>query len=150
MRSLAGPLLEQAAACLGSHLPVTDVAQVEFARADDDGEDVAAQAQGYFASAAPLVPSRAGAGQHGYLLIPAGDTGKAYGEAVGRVLSGLQVVRVPGQADLMFCREQGPLGFDDLERVLKPCRAAYEETVPLPQASAHARFDILDWVPLAP
>jgi hypothetical protein len=150
MRSLAGPLLEQAAACLGSHLPVTDVAQVEFARVEDDGGDVAAQARGYFASAAPLVASRAGAGQHGFLLIPAGDTGKAYGEAVARVLPGLQVVRVPGQADLMFCREQGPLSFDDLERMLKPCRAAYEETVPLPQVSAHARFDILDWVPLAP
>jgi hypothetical protein len=62
----------------------------------------------------------------------------------------MEVVRVPGQADLMFCREQGPLSVDDLERVLKPCRGAYEATVALPQVSAHARFDILDWMPLAP
>ena len=68
----------------------------------------------------------------------------------GRCCTDLQVVRVPGQADLMFCREQGPLTFDDLERVLKPCRAAYEEPATLPQVSPHARFDILDWMPLAP
>ena len=50
----------------------------------------------------------------------------------------------------MFCREQGPLSLEDLERLLKPCRAAYEEVAPLPQVSPHARFDILDWTPLAP
>jgi hypothetical protein len=150
MRGVAAPLLEQAAACLGGHLPVTDVAQVEFAQAEAAGGDVAAQAQGCFVSAAPLLPSRTGEGQFGFLLIPAGDPGKTYGEAARRVLAGLQVVRVPGQADLMFCREQGPLGFDDLGRILKPCRAAYEGAAAVPQASPHARFDILDWMPLAP
>jgi hypothetical protein len=150
MRSLAGPLVEQAATCLGEHLPVTDVAQVEFSLAQATGGDVAAQAQRYFRSAAPLVPSRAEEGQFGFLLIPAGDTGKAYGEAVQKAVAGLQVVRVPGQADLMFCREQGPLSLDDLERLLKPCRAAYQEAASVPQASPHARFDILDWTPLTP
>jgi hypothetical protein len=150
MRGVAAPLLEQAAACLGSHLPVTDVAQVEFALAQATGGDVAEQTRAYFQSAAPLVPSRIGGAQFNFLLIPAGEPGKAYGEAAQKALADLQVVRVPGQADLMFCREQGPLSFDDLERVLKPCRAAYEATATLPQASAHARFDILDWMPLAP
>jgi len=150
MRSVAAPLLEQAAECLGSHLPVTDVAQVEFALAQASGGDVAAHAQAYFVSAAPLVPSRTAGGQLNFLLIPAGDPGKGYGEAAQKALSELQVVKVPGQADLMFCREQGPLSFDDLERVLKPCRAAYEATATLPQVSPHARFDILDWMPLAP
>ncbi len=150
MRGLAAPLLEQAAACLGSHLPVTDVAQVEFAMAQATGGDVGPQAERYYRSAAPLVGSPAGEGQTSFLLIPAGEQGKAYGEASQRVMSGLHVVRVPGQADLMFCREQGPLGADDLERVLKPCRAAYEESATVPQVSPHARFDILDWMPLAP
>jgi serine/threonine protein kinase len=150
MRSVAAPLLEQAAACLGANLPVTDVAQVEFALAQAAGSEVGAQADGYFRSAVPLVASRTSAGQFNFLLIPAGEPGKAYGEAAQKVLADLQVVKVPGQADLMFCREQGPLSFDDLERVLKPCRTAYESTVSLPQASAHARFDILDWMPLAP
>ena len=96
------------------------------------------------------MPSRTGDGQFNFLLIPAGEQGKAYGEAAGKTVSALQVVRVPGQADLMFCREQGPLGFDDLERVLKPCRAAYEDSATQPQVSPHARFDILDWMPLSP
>ncbi len=96
------------------------------------------------------MPSRTAGGQFNFLLIPAGDPGKAYGEAAQKALPELQVVRVPGQADLMFCREQGPLSFDDLERVLKPCRAAYEATAAFPQVSPHARFDILDWMPLAP
>jgi hypothetical protein len=96
------------------------------------------------------VPSRTADGQLGFLLIPAGEPGKAYGEAAQRALAELQVVRVPGQADLMFCREQGALGLEDLERLLKPCRVAYEETVALPHVSPHARFDILDWMPLAP
>jgi len=150
MRSVAAPLLEQAAACLGSHLPVTDVADVELAQAQASGDGVAGRAQKYFARAVPLVPSRNADAQASFLLIPAGEKGKAYGEAAKKLLAELQVVRVPGQADLMFCREQGPLPFDDLERVLKPCRAAYEETAAVPPVSAHARFDILDWMPLAP
>jgi hypothetical protein len=150
VRSLAGPLVEQAAATLGSHLPVTDVAQVEFTLAQTAGGDVAPQAQAYYRSAAPLVPSATGDGQFSFLLIPAGEPGKAYGEVAQKALAGLQVVRVPGQADLTFCREQGPLSLDDLGRLLKPCRAAYEEAATVPQTSPHARFDILDWTPLAP
>jgi hypothetical protein len=34
--------------------------------------------------------------------------------------------------------------------MLRPYRPAYEEAVLVPQASPHARFDILDWVPLDP
>jgi hypothetical protein len=125
------------------------MAQVEFALAQAADGEVATQAERYFTSAAPLVPSQTAEGQFTFLLIPAGKTGKAYGEAQ-KALAQLQVVKVPGQADLMFRREQGPLSFDDLERVLKPCRAAYEVTATLPQVSPHSRFDILDWMPLAP
>ena len=114
MRGLASPLLEQAAACLGAHLPVTDVAQVEFSLAQTTAGDVGRQAEGYFQSAAPLVPSQAQRGQANFLLVPAGEPGKAYAEAVQRVMTDLQVVKVPGQADLMFCREQGSLALDDL------------------------------------
>ena len=62
MRGVAAPLLEQAAASLGSHLPVTDVAQVEFALAQATGGDLGGQAEGYFRNAAPLVSSRTGRG----------------------------------------------------------------------------------------
>jgi hypothetical protein len=150
VRYLAAPLLEQAAHFLDTCLPVTDVAQVEFEAAQAQGAAVPVQAEVYFRKAVPLVAGRKSSSEHSFLLIPARDVGKAYGEAVAQALPGLQVVRVPGQADLMFCREQPPLSFEDLEPLLRPCRSAYEELASLPLSSPHARFDILDWVPLAP
>jgi hypothetical protein len=65
-------------------------------------------------------------------------------------LTGLHLVNVPGQADLMFCREQAELSLEDLDRILHSCRAAYEEAVNLPQLSPHARFDIQSWMPIDP
>jgi hypothetical protein len=62
----------------------------------------------------------------------------------------LILVRMPGQSDLMVCREQGPLSVADLQRLFQSCRRAYDETAPVPTTSPHARFDILDWVPLDP
>jgi hypothetical protein len=62
----------------------------------------------------------------------------------------VQLVNVPGQAGLLFCREQATLSIEDLEPVLRPCRSAYEEAVNVPQQSPHARFDIQDWTPLDP
>jgi hypothetical protein len=175
MRALAGPLLEQAASALGEHLPVTDVAQVLLADAEREApggnespaELVAAQAREYFANAAPVVaaaqPVVAGLGgapsepapdvpegQTAFLLIPASEAGKTYGEEVRRGLPPLQVVRVPGQSALLFCREQGYLRMEDVQRLLGPCRRAYEELAMAPLTSPHARGDILDWVPLDP
>jgi serine/threonine protein kinase len=88
--------------------------------------------------------------QQMYLLIPASEAGRAFGEAAQKVLPELQLVNVPGQSDLMFCREQAVLRLEDLERVLQACRNAYQDTVVVPQASPHARFDIQDWTPLDP
>ncbi|HTU90858.1 MAG TPA: tubulin-like doman-containing protein [Gemmataceae bacterium] len=85
-----------------------------------------------------------------FLLVPASDSGKWYGEQAQGVLDGLQLVNVPGQADLMFCREQAELNLEDLERILRACRPAYEEAVNVPTSSPHARFDIQDWMPLDP
>ena len=52
--------------------------------------------------------------------------------------------------DLMFLREQSSLTADDLHKLLKPCRAAYEANVGAPTLSPHARFDCIDWLPLDP
>ena len=88
--------------------------------------------------------------EHSFLLVPAGEAGKAYAEAARRALPFLHLVSVPGQADLMFCREQDSLPQEAVERVLRPCRLAYEEVAPVPTVSPHARFDIQDWTPLDP
>jgi hypothetical protein len=97
---------------------------------------------------------RPGAGrpneQPAFLLVPVSDAGKALGEQAVQALPGLHLVKVPGQADLMFCREQAALGIEDIERILRTCRSSYEELASVPHASPHARFDIQDWAPLDP
>jgi hypothetical protein len=69
---------------------------------------------------------------------------------IHKALPGIKVVRVPGQSDLMFCREQGFLGPEDLPKLLAPCRAAYHALATAAPTSPHARFDITDWLPLEP
>jgi hypothetical protein len=95
-------------------------------------------------------PTPAATRQHSFLLIPASEDGKKFGELAHNAVPGLHLVNVPGQADLMFCREQAALGVEDLERILQPCRGAYRELSSLPPTSPHARFDIQDWTPLDP
>ncbi|MFO0844515.1 MAG: tubulin-like doman-containing protein [Gemmataceae bacterium] len=85
-----------------------------------------------------------------FLLIPASDAGKQFGEEARRLVPELHLVNVPGQADLMFCREQAALKVEDLEVMLRPCRNAYHEATLVPQSSPHSRFDISDWAPLDP
>jgi hypothetical protein len=147
IRNLAGPLLDQAAASLGELLPTTDVAQVEFSEAAQ-GVNLRAQIEDYLARAAPLIVGKDTSNEHGFLLLPASDAGKAYGEQAKEAVPTLHLVPVPGQADLMFCREQGFLTVEDLQRLLGPCRPAYDATASAPSASPHARFDIVDWMPI--
>src|SRR6266542_2387606 len=78
------------------------------------------------------------------------EAGKAYGEQARELLPGVHLVRVPGQADLMFCQEQGSFTQEELERLITPCRDAYLESSTVPGASPHSRFDTRDWVPLEP
>jgi hypothetical protein len=158
-RMLTQPLMEEASALLGEHLPLMDVAQIlctEFGISSDatamlGNPEVNAAlkepAQNYLDRAVPLISGKNG---NAFLLVPASNAGRALGEAVRTVLPQIKLVRVPGQADLMFCREQGFLTVEDLKKVLRPCRTAYEAIAGAPTTSPHARFDIVDWVPLDP
>ncbi|MGH7225070.1 MAG: hypothetical protein ACRELF_17755, partial [Gemmataceae bacterium] len=192
VRHLMTPLITQSVNCLGNHLPITDVAQVEFtvegqaAAQGLSAADLVVRIHKYYKLAAPALrhtprkrrsgihqtvavggpaldetpfvdgtrvsPVDGGAADtdHGFLLVPASDAGKRFGEEAQQTLDALQLVNVPGQADLMFCREQAELSLEDLERLLRPSRPAYEEAVNVPQSSPHARFDIQDWMPLDP
>jgi hypothetical protein len=163
-RTLTEPLLDDAIALLGRHLPIMDVAQIlgtEFGLVEADGAlngvhtpagpaGLAEQIQGYLQRAVPLLAEGSEKVRHAFLLVPASDVGKHLGEAVHKVLPEIKVVRVPGQADLMICREQGCLTVPELHKVLKQFRAAYEAAAGAPPSSPHARFDIVDWVPLDP
>jgi hypothetical protein len=88
--------------------------------------------------------------QHSFLLIPASEAGKAFGEQARLVRPDLLLVNVPGQADLMFCREQLTISAEEMDRLLHECRAAYLDLASVPLTSPHARFDIQDWTPLDP
>jgi hypothetical protein len=176
VRHFAAPLLNQAISSLSEQLPITDVAQAEAS----GGDGLVDRIMAYHAQAVPLLHKAesvgsgvrrgvlVGAGgsnaldgrsprrpidpqeQRSYLLIPASEAGKEFGEMAREALPELNLVNVPGQADLMFCREQSGLTLADLERILHPCRNVYHEHCLVPQTSPHARFDIQDWTPLDP
>src|SRR5262249_2311154 len=114
---LANPLMIGAAACLGDYLPITDVAQAEFSTPAGKG-NVQSQIRSYFGQAAPLVGSGEDKHQLSFLLVPASDAGKTFGDEAGQAVSELELVRAPGQADLMFCREQNGLAAADVRHVL--------------------------------
>ncbi len=150
LRGLAGPLTQQATDTLGQLLPITDVAEVEFSAAAADHGDIRSRAMNHFTHAAPLVTGKDESNQQAYLLLPASDVGKNLGEEARQAVPSLHLVRVAGQADLMYCREQGFLSSEDVQRLLNHCRPAYQELSTVPGSSPHARFDITDWVPLDP
>src|SRR5207237_2201542 len=60
VRHLASPLVTQAVECLSAHLPITDVAQVEFTIGDTAEGDLAARIHAYHEQALPLVRHEAG------------------------------------------------------------------------------------------
>lgn len=164
-RMLAVPLMEEISHILGEHLPIMDVAQIlgaEFGLNLDVAGSPLASASGsppaglaervrsYLQKATPLVAAKNKVREQVFLLVPASPAGKALGEAIHFALPEIKVVRVPGQSDLMFCREQGFLHVDDLRPILAPCRPAYQALAGAPVTSPHARFDISDWVPVDP
>jgi eukaryotic-like serine/threonine-protein kinase len=161
-RALTSPLMDEAARLLSEHLPIMDVAQIvisEFglfvepasvAKPKTPNPELASPTKAYLDRAVPLLAAQDEANQHAFLLVPASPAGKALSEAVATALPDIKLVRVPGQSDLMFCREQGPLSLADLHRVVGACRRAYDALAAATQTSPHARFDVVDWLPLDP
>ncbi len=155
-RQLAAPLLEEAGKFLGKFLPQVDVAQILTGEITGDGggaippdsPGLKEQTRLCLDRAAPLLSRKESAGQSSLLLIPASAAGKQLGEAVAAQFPEVSYLRVPGQADLMFLREQGNVGTTDLQSLLRASRAAYETVAGAPVTSPHARFDVTDWLPL--
>ena len=104
----------------------------------------------YMERAQPLLLGHLETKQNAFLLVPASPAGKALENAIHQAFPDIRHVRVAGQSDLMLCREQGCLTAQDLHKILKPCRTAYEHLHGAPNTSPHARFDIQDWLPLDP
>jgi hypothetical protein len=153
IRTLAVPLLEEAGKVLSQHLPLMDVAQIitqECQEKSSEPDDFAYSTREYIDRAAPRLPGKMENKHFGFLLVPASPAGKTLGDAIHQAFPQIKQVRVPGQSDMMVCREQSRLTAQDLQKWLKPCRDAYEAVAAAPTTSAHARFDIVDWLPLNP
>jgi hypothetical protein len=157
-RQLTAPLLEETSKFLGQHLPIVDVSQIISSEAfagegsvkANHGDDLQHQTAEYLERAVPLLTLKGAQKQHSFLLIPASPPGKNLGDAVTKLFPEVKLVRVPGQSDLMFLREQGGLTASDLLPLLRSSRDAYHALVNLPNSSPHARFDFTDWLPLDP
>jgi hypothetical protein len=126
------------------------LADAEFSSAAAHKVDLAQCVREYYKHALPLLNTRTAEAQPSFLLIPASDPGKAFGEKAKQAVPELDLVLVSGQSDLMFCREQGYLAFEELRPAFHHCRQAYDDLSPVPNSSPHARFDITDWMPLDP
>jgi hypothetical protein len=163
-RTMTEPLLDDSITLLGRHLPVMDVAQIlgsEFGLLAADGSlngvhgksrmaALSEQIRNYLDRALPLLCDSIETSKQAFLLVPASDVGRYLGDAVQKEVPAMKVVRVPGQSDLMFCREQGCLSVTELHKVLQLFRSSYEQAAMAPITSPHARFDISDWLPLDP
>jgi len=176
-RFFATPLINLAIETLTQHLPITDVAQVECSREEEIKERLhtyfrsakplvlpetnnpavamrnsgVRQAVRVGGEASPRSPSPNKADtQLALLLVPASEAGKRFSEWVKGLYPEMTLVNVPGQADLMFCREQVQLRLEDLEGILHASRNAYHEASLTVQNSPHSRFDLVDWSPLDP
>jgi eukaryotic-like serine/threonine-protein kinase len=152
-KHLAIPLVQEAGVILAQYLPVMDVADIllgETAAGGVSDGTLSEQIKAYLDRAYPLAQTKDHDSQQAFILVPASAAGRTLSSKVEEIVDNVNLVRVPGQADLMFLREQGSLRADDLHRLLKPCRLAYEAYAGAPNVSPHSRFDIVDWLPLDP
>ena len=152
-KHLAIPLVQEASIVLAQYLPVMDVADIllgETAAGGVSDGTLSEQIKAYLDRALPLAQTKDKDSQQAFILVPASAAGRTLASKVEEIVDNVNLVRVPGQADLMFLREQGSLRADDLHRLLKPCRVAYESYAGAPNVSPHSRFDVVDWLPLDP
>ncbi len=150
LRHLGRPLVEQTAAYLGGILPITDVAQVEYSAAKARGKDLGEGIRKTHQGAVPVLGGQDEKAQAAYLLVPDSEAGRSLGFEAQRAIPGLTVVKSNALTELTVCREQDSLGVAELQQLLNLSRLAYQEMAPQPPTSPHARFDVIEWLPLEP
>ena len=142
IQELADPLVDQTSAFLSTLLRVNDVA--EFA--DPRGPEWANRLKKAHDRAVPTVKGTADC-ERCYLLVP--DT------AAGRKLANVAAHQVPEvlpaaasrSNEVTFCREIR-LRVADVREAMQYCREAYEQRSNRTAPSPHARFDVVEWLPL--
>ena len=84
-----------------------------------------------------------------FVVVPNTEPGEAFAAEVRKVVPAALTVAAQGSAtDLMFCRELGCLRPEDLMALVSACQPAYYQSLASPQTAPHARFDVMEWLPL--
>ena len=142
IQELADPLVDQAAAFLGEFLPLADVADFPAHR----GPEGSKRLRRALERAAPTVPG-SGDRECCYLLVPETPGGQRIAETAADDFPGSTVMRASRSNEITFCRELR-LRAADVREAMQYCREPYEERSHRPAPSPHARFDVVEWLPL--
>jgi serine/threonine protein kinase len=142
IQELADPLVDQAAAFLGQMLPMSDVAQFPTQRGPDGLERLHRAYQ----RAAPTLGG-ASDRERCYLLVPDTTGGEKVATLAAEEFPDATVFRASRSNEITFCREQR-LRPSDVREAMQFCREPYEERSHRPAPSPHARFDVVEWLPL--
>lgn len=141
--SFGRPLIEQAAWHLGTILPITDVAQVEFSSAESQSGGIGERLGNYVNSAEPMFGAT---GRHEtFMLIPDTESGQAFGRAAIGAFNGVQVVPMANPIELTVLREQVSIPESQLQEIFEAAQDVYREVVGVPALSPHSRFDMNQW-----
>jgi hypothetical protein len=142
IQELADPLVDQASAFLGELLAVTDVAEFP---AQQGAEGVKRLRRAYERA----VPTVSGASDREkcYLLVPDTRGGDQIAERAKQEFVYGSVLRASRANEITFCREMR-LRPIDVREAMQYCREPYEERSHRPAPSPHARFDVVEWLPL--
>lgn len=142
IEEIAPHLVDQAAAFLGTLLPFQEVTDFHQLR----GEEWDSRLRRALDRAMPTV-----VGTHPqerrFVLLPDTEGAAPIAQIISRIYPGTQVVPVPRSNEIAFCREVR-LRLDDVRETVKDCRQVYETASRRVTASPHARFDLIEWVPL--
>jgi eukaryotic-like serine/threonine-protein kinase len=147
-RILSAGLIDQTTAFLGERLPMTDVAQAELFAAACSGDGLEHDLTKFMRRAEPSVPGRRP--DVTYLLHPGSEASQQFAAEAQKLHPGVHLLSGSSPHDLTFCREQGSLGYVELQPLLPLCRTAYKQLATSPPHSPHARFDLAEWLPLEP
>lgn len=142
IQELADPMVDQASAFLGEMLPVSDVAEFP-AQHGPEGQKRLRRA---FERASPTVPGP-GDREKCYLLVPDTTGGEQVAAVAATDFQGSTVIRASRSNEITFCREIR-LRPADVREAMQYCRESYEERAHRPAPSPHARFDVVEWLPL--
>lgn len=142
IQELADPLVDQASAFLGELLPVSDVAAFPM----HNGPEGQKKMRRAFERAVPTVPGTPDR-ERCFLLVPDTQGGQRIADAAAEDFPGGSVIRASRSNEITFCREMR-LRPADVREAMQYCREPYEERSHRPAPSPHARFDVVEWLPL--